>query len=270
MGSLDITYGRHATERSGHWYTSDGRLVELVPNAKGDKLIKPDIRHARKLDLAPGVTTICGMADRPDLTEWQITQAIMSALTLTRAPGETDMDFLVRVRRDSKEHAAKAAEKGTAIHASMQEHYTDGFVSNAEHLAHVEAVRSVISATCGEQRWHPEKPCVSAYGYATKADLISDEWLLDFKTKDGDIDRLLAMTPYESYVMQLAATDRAAGGECFRRFGVVYASRDNPEAACLHEVPSRDVILGWEKFKCLLKLWQLRTGYRPSWATMEV
>ncbi|MBM3493296.1 MAG: hypothetical protein FJX72_03080, partial [Armatimonadetes bacterium] len=73
----------HVAE-GGHWYTSDGQQVVTVPSADGKKEVKPDIRHARKLDLAPGVTSVIRCADRPELTLWKQRQAIASALTLPR------------------------------------------------------------------------------------------------------------------------------------------------------------------------------------------
>lgn len=261
--TLAPVFGRYR-EASGHFYTERGELVESVPNARGDKLIKPDIRHAKKLGLGPGVTTICGLAERSDLVQWQITQAILSALTLTRRAGEHDGEFTSRIREDAQEHAAKAAEQGTALHVSLCDYVRIGIISNADHIEFVDGAMTYLAATIGDQDWRSEVAVVSPYGYCTAADLLTESWLIDVKTKDGDADALKAMRPYESYCMQLAATMAPMQP---RRAGILYVSRTVPGAAYLHAITGDEIEIGWQKFRCLLRFWQLRTGYRPPWAT---
>ena len=53
-----------------HWYDKTGQLMHTVDGAKGQQ-VKPDLRHARKLDLAPGCTTIIKSANRDALNVWR-------------------------------------------------------------------------------------------------------------------------------------------------------------------------------------------------------
>ncbi len=93
---------------SGHWYQRDGTPVYEVPGADGKKMVTPDIRHARKMGLLPGATTIIGCADKPGLTVWKIEQSILSSMTLPRRPHEPDTEFIKRVVEDSQEQGKKA------------------------------------------------------------------------------------------------------------------------------------------------------------------
>ena len=115
----------HASE-SGRFYWPDGKPAYEVPSADGKKMVEPDIRHAKKLGLKPSVTTIQREAAKPGLVRWQVQQGILSALTLPRLPDEPLDAFAERAMRDSQEQARKAAEKGTAIHAAIQNYFQGG------------------------------------------------------------------------------------------------------------------------------------------------
>ena len=51
--TLDIKTG--IAGEGSHWYTRTGEAVYQVPSADGKRMIEPDLRHARKLGLVPGV-----------------------------------------------------------------------------------------------------------------------------------------------------------------------------------------------------------------------
>src|SRR5262245_24230714 len=104
----------------GHFYYRDGVPCYQVQSADGKKMVDTDIRHARKLGLVPGVTSIINCADKPGLNLWKIEQAILASLTLPRRPHEPEREYLKRVFEDSGEQAKQAAERGTAIHAAVQ------------------------------------------------------------------------------------------------------------------------------------------------------
>jgi hypothetical protein len=64
--------------------------------------------------------------------------------------------------------------------------------------------------------------------------------------------------------MQLAATRLALGlpaAEC----GILFVGRDNPTAWYV-TATEEEVQRGWAMFACLLKFWQAKNKYRPSWA----
>ena len=69
---------------------------------------------------AAGPEPHCQMEAKPFLTAWLIEQALMSAITLPRNPGESDDVFKERALADSKAQAKAAREEGTRIHAVLQ------------------------------------------------------------------------------------------------------------------------------------------------------
>lgn len=260
---------RKAASEGGHFYDRNGLQVESVPSADGKRQIKPDIRHARKHDLAPGVTTIIGCAHREDLVRWQIDQGILAALNTPREPGENDLDFMSRLRDEGKKKARDAADKGTAIHAAIQRWF-EGDIPAEEFLPNVQAAQRALNMTCGPRKWHTERGCVSAYGFGTKADLSSDDrqWVLDIKSKDGDEAALRSLSIYESYQMQLAATADALNTPK-AAMGILYVSRTHPDAAVLLVATPEQIEKGWAMFRALLRYWQIKQSHRPSWATKE-
>ena len=257
----------------GHWYDRSLRQVETVESAKGQP-IRPDIRHARKLDFAPGVTTILKAADKPALTAYLQRQAIMSALTLPREAGESDDTYVARVLADSKEHARQAADLGTEIHAAVEIGIRDG-AAPTKHAETVRAIQTTLEMTMGSRSWRTESVAVSYLGYGTKSDLHSAAAegrmavVLDLKTKDGDTaDQKL----WDEHPEQLAATARALHdtfpGDGYDRAvcGIIFVSRTIPGNHKLVLALPEQVVDGMARFRALLRYWQLKNRHRPTWA----
>lgn len=241
----------------GHWYTREGEQVATVTGSKGQP-VKPDLRHARKLDLAPGCTTIIKSAASPGLQVWKEKQVLLAALTLTRQPEETDEAFVHRVMEDASRQAREAAEAGTLLHAEIES------AINSETASPVVCeVQECIGGQFGLRHWRTEMPCVSRFGYATKSDLscVDGEGIvLDVKTKEG------ALTPqlWDEHLMQLAATREALGlpqAVC----GIVFVRRDAIEAA-VAVATEEEVQRGWRMFAALLRYWQAKNKFAPTWA----
>jgi hypothetical protein len=252
---------------SGHWYDQDGNLIEQVEKAKkGTGFTKTTLRHARKLDLAPGCTTIIKCAHAEQLVNWRINQGILAARTLDQQPDENDRAYLQRVHDDANTHARDAADEGTRIHAAIEMHLR-GEAYPPTYVRHVEAVTDLLLERCGDAKWLPERGVVSKLGYATKADCVSEfaGWLVDFKGCDGDQGALDAKKTYESHAMQLAATRECIAPEL--RCAIVYVSRDNPGACSFVEVAEDELRQGFAMFRGLLAFWQAKNKHVPTWAT---
>lgn len=271
MSRQQPTIAAHASS-AGHWYDKHGNQVLEVPAAKG-VLKKVTLREARMLDLARGVTSVMGLADKPALNVWKQRQAILSALTLPRNAGETEDAWLARVLEDAGETARKAAEAGTAIHKAVQQSY-QGEAFDQTYAAHVQGVRQVLLDIEPNAVYVAEKGVASDYGYGTKADLHSDEWVWDMKgreftAKDRDDGKVQL---YDEHHMQLAATRKALQHSAkdkwlINRCGIVFVSRTVPGLAYAVESKPPELARGWEMFRCLLAFQFAKDGWRPSWAT---
>jgi hypothetical protein len=244
----------HAAE-STHWYGRDGTPAYTV-KAKAGHDRPTTLADARKLGLVPSVTTVIKCADRPGLTNWMLDQAILAALTLPVIAGETSDAYLARIKRDSKEQAKKAAERGTAIHAAIQGHY-EGKPPAEEFWPHVRgAVAEVEKWMKGP--WTAERSFSHVMGFGGKVDL-SHQWaVLDFKSKEFGPDDDLRT--WDEQGMQIGAyregllTPRAKGA-------IVYVSATHPGLAKLIEIPEEELQKGWKCFYSLLQFWKAKNNF---------
>lgn len=262
----------------GHWYDylSKTQVTEVV-GSKG-KPVTPDLRHARKLGLCRGVTSIIKLAHKHQLVEYQVKQGIMCALTLTRKSGETDTEFVARVLEDSRRQAIEDANRGTEIHCAIErcmrgERWDDALDP------WVDGFRQVLDGAFGAQSWRAEQVAVSELGYGTKCDLHCDGIVLDIKTKSGSV---LDQQLYREHYEQLAATRLALephnSGSRDWRCAIAFVSRDTdldggkiaetgkPAQVCIAMAGREELEKGWRRFAALLRYSFEVDGYRPPWA----
>lgn len=260
------TTNSHASE-SGHWYDQAGRPVWEVVGAKG-QMVKPDIRHARKLSLLPGVSSINGCADKPQLTRYKVEQGMLAAYTLPPIPGDSYETWLSRVFQDSEAHSKQAADRGTAIHAAIQAHF-QGEPASEEFWPYVKAVKDRILQECGEQAWAAEQSFGCEAGYGGKADLSCNAWLLDFKSKaPEDLDDPKKKLTYDEHAQQLAAYRR--GLEIpDARCANVFVSRVEPIIVRFCEHKEEDLHRGLQMFDCLLAYWQVKNRYDSRFVRLK-
>lgn len=228
------------------------------------------LRDARKLGLLPGVSSILAMEAKPALTRWKVEQALMSAITLPRQPGETDDSFKRRALEDSEAQAAKARDKGVAIHAAVQGFFEDKAIPE-EYMPHVQGVRNWIAQRFGLDGWEAEKSFAHTHGYGGKADLRnrSAQITLDVKCKEFGEDKLPRDLAWPEHVMQLAAYSEAQGFEkpdCAN----IFVSTSVPGLVVVREWDDAEIEKGWEAFQLLLRLWQIRRDYYPAFSAVEI
>jgi len=241
----------HATE-SGHWYEQDGKPAYTIIGKNGNE--RPTtLRDARKLGLVPSVTTIIGCAAAPALTNWKIDQAILSCLTLSREENETEKEYLDRIKADAQEQARKAAERGTQIHALVQNYFEKTTDTLSSDLEFAYSAEETIQNICGEQVWICEKSFATER-YGGKADLHNEKYLLDIKTKD----KFTNLNLWESHFMQLAAYREGLdirSAEC----GILWINSVTAES-CLVWAEEKELERGWKMFLSLLNFWYSKTG----------
>lgn len=214
---------------AGHWYDSDGNPAYTIIGKNGNER-NTTLRDARKLGLVPSVTTIIAAANAPALVEWKINQAILSALTATRGEEETEADFVSRIKADAKEQAKKAAERGTQIHAYVQDWLEGNEVEQgSDAYPFCNSANETIFNEVGYQEWICEKSFATPF-YGGKADLHNERYLIDIKTKTWtDKDKL---DIWESHLMQLAAYRKGLNipeAKC----GILYVHQDTAESVLL-------------------------------------
>jgi hypothetical protein len=121
------------------------------------------------MGLYPSVTSILGIMDKPQLTNWKIEQAIMSSLTLPKEENETLEDYARRIVKDSRESTKKAAEHGSRMHECMENILLGRAVSTDETLAPYIKTFTEWAEKNVEKTYWCEKALVGA-GYAGRCD----------------------------------------------------------------------------------------------------
>lgn len=246
---------------SGHWYDEAGNpcytLVGKNGNERGTTL-----RDARVMNLYPSVTTITKCAAAPGLVNWMVDQAIMAALTLTRNPDESDEAYLARIKRDSKEQARKAAEKGSEIHGAIEKHFL-GHTPSEEMWPHVQAATLNLKTWFGDLQWDAERSFAHPLGFGGKCDLHckAERIVVDFKGKDFTDPS--ECKQYDEHLMQGAAYLEGFGLREGGRFANVFISRNQPGLVCIVEAKPEEIARGWRMFRKLLEFWQEQNRYAP-------
>lgn len=235
---------------AGHFYRRDGSPCYTIEGANGIER-NTTLRDARRLDLVPGVTTIIRCAAAPGLEVWKQEQMMLASLTLPKRDGETEKDWLARIRMDAKEQAKNAAERGTEIHGAL-ERSKQGKSVAPQYVPWVGAAHAELASNCGAQSWKAEQSYAHRFGYGCKIDLHSSDWVIDYKGKDDATREECYL--YDEHYMQLAAC-RLAAGIPEARCAIVFFGRQSPWAKFV-EAPAEELRRGWDMYESLLSYWQ--------------
>jgi hypothetical protein len=243
---------------NGHWYTKDGTPAYTTIGKTGERATT--LRDARKLGLLPSVTTINGMLSKAGLDTWKQQQVLLAALTLPRMEGEPEQEWLSRVMQDSKATGREAAERGTAIHAIIEGYFDQVYMP--EKPAYLDAIDKTLLNAFGNQLWLSEKSFGHPLGFGGKCDLMAkpvngkgDGFIVDFKTKDTDLDKV---DVYFEHEMQLAAY-REGLGVPTARCAIVFVNGTTNQVKLI-EIEEQKLQNSWECFQHLLRVYQIKNG----------
>lgn len=236
--------------QSGHWYTKTGEPAYVVKGKNG-KERNTTLRDARSLGLVPSVTTIIGESNKPGLVNWKMNQVLLSALTLTRNPGETDEAFMARIRKDAAEQAKQAAERGTQIHAWIEQGLSGGYVPD-EGVEFVELAWKELEPL--EQEWRHEKSFATEF-YGGKVDIHSDDYVIDIKTNEKPVADAKI---WDDHLQQLAAY-REGLQRPFADCGILFINHKDRESRLIM-AERKELRRGMSMFNALLEYYYAKTG----------
>jgi len=255
-------------ESSAHWYTADGKPQHDAT-----------LREARKQRLYPSVTTIQKVFAKPGLDAWKLQQAILSALTLPRNPGESDDDFASRVVKDMGEETKQAANRGTIIHDMINHRLVNGVWPAPLVEKHMLAPWTMVLETWINRNvkkvYISEKVVVHPSGYAGTVDLVAETaWaegpvVIDFKNQrvaDGKKPKF-----YPEYCAQLAAYRQALGTpQMMEKYSLpsapvatasVVINREKPEPPYVNHWGPEETVTQLEMFWLAHRAWSLSKNY---------
>lgn len=109
-------------EKVSHYYkaTDQGIVPFYEMLGKNGKMRAPTVADAREFGLLVSISRISSMLPKPALNAWLQSQAIISALTLPRLPGEAVDVFAKRVVEDMEAQSQVAMQFGTRLHAQIE------------------------------------------------------------------------------------------------------------------------------------------------------
>lgn len=251
---------------STHWYDRSGQPVHQVQGAKG-KPVTPDIRHARKLGLLPGVTGVLRIQHAPGLERWKIMNALEAALTLPRNPDESLDDFLDRAEQDGRETGRKAADRGTELHTAL-ELAVQGRSFDDRWRPHVAAVdRELLKVGVDFLKLDAERSFAHHLGFGGKNDGHSkaQRVVLDYKSKDK-------IEPgkriwFDTHIAQLSACAEGLLIPDARKLNV-FVGVDDVQVVIKEWTPEEG-LFGWDLFVAALNLWQVANRYRSGFQLQQ-
>ncbi len=244
---------------ASHWYDRNGTPRYEVPRAKGNGTRPTTLADARKLDLVPSVTLILRCAAAPGLEAWKATQLLQSALTLPKLDGETLDDYAKRVIEDSKEQGRKARDKGTELHAAIEDYIRLG---KSPFPAHTDVLNlALLQYGINLRKGKPEHSFASPLGYGGKIDWHNDEIVIDFKTKQKVKD--VKQLAWPEHCWQLSAYNVGIKHLTILRQINVFIGIEDKETR-IHEWSADDAYKGWLCFEHLLAFWQIKNNWNGA------
>jgi len=243
---------------SGHWYTQEGEPMYTIVGANG-KERNTTLRDARKEQLVPSVTTVLSMVAKPSLENWKINQALNSALTLQKDEDESLEEFAYRCKQDSKRIGQEAAEKGTQIHALIEQ----GFLGEGTSKPY-KAIKKFLDKNFPKEEWIAEDSFCADLGYGGKIDLYSKSGIfVDFKTKDNLEGKDPSKLVYDEHGMQLSAYAQGCGFDDVERVSI-FVDREDTELIACHVWDRDSQTKHREMFNSILTYWKLVKNYEPK------
>lgn len=247
-----------------HWYDWKGEPQHFIKGKNG-KLRASTLRDARKHGWYPSVTSVLDILSKPGLDQWKINKAIDAAINTSRLIEETDSEYTKRILVSSRKETEEAAERGTRIHSMLEKAFKGIEEPTGDDASIFNSTKSLLDINCGEQNWESEVTfCNVKKGYGGMIDLDSDEWVIDFKTKEFDAGH--KQLAYDSMAYQLSAYAIEEGVKhSHKRMANIFISATNPGLTVFHEwEKGEDYDRYAEIFDSALALWKNIKKYWPE------
>ena len=236
---------------AGHWYDHDGNPMYTIVGVNG-KERNTTLRDAKKEGFVPSVTTIIGIAAKPSLENWKITQALEASLNVDK----DDPDYISKCKNAGRDVGLKAAKQGTKIHAEIER----GFLGKGKTKVY-EIIQSWLDENFPNEEWIAEDSFCASEGYGGKIDLYSKSGIfIDFKTKDNLEGKDPARLVYDEHGMQLSAYAQGCGFKKAERVSI-FVDRKDTEIILYHVWDKESHTKHLGMFNNILEYWKLAKNY---------
>lgn len=221
-----------------------------------------DFRKWKKAgdNVVPSVTTILNILDKPALITWKVNQHLEIAYNMRADEYHSYRNYEQDVKRLTELEMSKAPEMGTSIHEVLESYANTGQVHPAD-LPMCKAVEALLLEKTErnlQEQFLPEASFVSNIGFGGCVDLVSDYWVIDYKSKQKAKAFKPGKMVFDDHLMQLAAY-RAGLDMPHARCGNLFVCVETGRLD-FHEHKEADLVKAGKMFEHCLKLWQLKNG----------
>jgi len=257
----------------GHWYDQEGNPRHEVSGKKGMR--STNLRDARKHGWIPSVSTVWSdVVSKPMLTRWKENNLMKFTHSATLIQESSDMvrhttsvdECIKDARAAFSLYQKELTDRGINAHQSLAIYFNTLDADVVDLGGNALMIRNVVAKLdqlCGKQNWESEKSFSHSHGYGGQVDLCSDEFVIDFKTKDMSKGADVKKMVFDDHGVQLAAYDTGLG-DSGRRLINLYIDVESGEVL---EWEHEDAERYWNMFKHALELWKLLKKYDPKWYT---
>ena len=235
-----------------HYYTKQGDAMHYVPMKTNPNRTRPTrVSDAKELGLLPSVTTILDSLAKPAIVNWKVDKAFDTAFQYSPEDFDNLNEYKFYVKGRLEEELNKAPEAGTDVHQSLENY----FLGEEYPEEHQKIIDNVLAVLPENQVWVPEERTVHQNGFAGTCDLHSDEWVIDFKTKQFKEKFKKGRMAYPDHSRQLAAYRESFGipkAKCANIFICIETGEVD-----FHVHKEEDLRKGWKVFQHALAIWQI-------------
>jgi hypothetical protein len=211
-------------------------------------------KEGRKV--AASVTTVLNVLDKPALVNWKVDQHLETVFDLfaNNAIQSDDYEgFLRKVKSDTQDRMDLAPQAGTDIHKVLE-----NFIANdifPTDLIEQKICLNVKAAIGDLSKFQCEKYFFDeALGYAGCADLVSDTFVIDFKSKQTADKFKAGKMVYAEHSRQLAAYSMAFHGRIVNCANIFVCLENGDIDFHLHK--HEELENGWLDFKDCLSIYK--------------
>jgi len=247
-----------------HFYEQTAAGVEArhyVPLVSRPEELRPtrmsDVRKWTKEGrvVVPSVTTVLNVLAKPALQNWYVEQHLKLAFNLAHEFDNTDTEehWIAEVRRLTELEMDKAPTAGGDLHKSLELYTRRELKEEHPDWRLCFEVSDAVMEYTGCGSWETETRFVSALGFGGQTDLSSQDWLVDYKTKQTVAKFKPGKMVYDEHRMQLAAYREGLGLPKARCANVFICIEDGQ--IDFHEHKEDELQRGWRMFQNCLAIW---------------
>ena len=241
-----------------HLVPMSSRPDELRPTRMTD--VNKWLKEGRRV--VPSVTTILNVLNKSGLNNWIVDQHLEQAYSI-RNRDETnnfwDIErYVSEVKRLTELELDKAPSAGSDFHKMMDDYSLNAADKTDPLFPLFVSVMDAVIKKCDpdeNKSFMCEKNFVSDLGYGGQIDLIYEDWVIDYKTKQTAAKFKPGKMAYDDHRMQLAAYRKAVAprAHCANVFVCLEDGQID-----FHEHTEEELGRGWKLFEHALAIWKLQ------------